>query len=71
MCTVSGYAELSDSVLPASLCAGYHNILEWSLDKERMEGNPDKSEGTDGHVSHSGAKLLGFPMEWVVCMFMC
>lgn len=28
--------------------AGYNNILEWALDKERMEGNPDNKAGQSG-----------------------
>ncbi|KAL6756926.1 hypothetical protein V8C86DRAFT_2637564 [Haematococcus lacustris] len=29
--------------------AGYTNILEWAMDKERLEGSADKSEGGAGN----------------------
>jgi hypothetical protein len=42
--------------LPAPLRAGYNNILEWAIDKERMEGSPDMqaSAGPGGEEHATG-----------------
>ncbi|KAG2438847.1 hypothetical protein HXX76_005387 [Chlamydomonas incerta] len=39
--------------------AGYDSVLEWALDKERMEGGPDKSgQGGDGGDGGGGGATL-------------
>ena len=38
-------------------CVGYNNILEWSLDKERLEGNDSqRQDGEGGAGDEDGAE---------------